>query len=332
MNDTVFREMLPLFDEIWILNKKLVMADRVIQLVGATLYRGKVKIHLLQYDPAQDSTGQSFTIADTYRQSIHRRQLEHKQNNNRFSFDELRLQEQIFPIGSCHSSMLHCEYGTWENHLLLYEYVKRGFVLAEEISEIPFEHLMWWEGTLQGEYSVIPFTKESEPFVLVSTANFLEFPVWKQMVLQVGKDYPQPFYADIGEEKIPFYIHRVFVESYQLPDFEIEQIDLKEGINPKQKMVLMVEYELEKGNFQFYRSDYLDKKIRPCSSSELVSQAIAGSAQAKGRHGMRLLTAVVDEFEPEKMPSSTSDEDSAEISIEITDYFCEGSERRLFLE
>lgn len=182
---------------------------------------------------------------------------------------------------------------------------------------------------LEGEFESIPLENKIEKISLIQRNNSSKYTTEKSMTIEVNKKYPRPFLCGKGENKIKFYIHRVYLIDLKeeikktldnpklIENFSVEElkkakkeaIEFAKELCPKGMRIPVIEYETEEASLQIYAHEYLEME-----SSNKSSFFILGMKpdEKTGIHGLPLKAIALEYAVPK---------DTTEINIEILGYY-----------
>lgn len=301
MNLEQLSNMQPVYDELKLINKKAVIDYAQIEILGFKLANKELNLYGLEYGEETDKTMPFHTI----------RAIE---------IDGVRLE-----VSGSQSGRLE-PYDTG-SLLLVNEFVRLGFSPSKVIATVGFPRITLTQLRIMGEFDAIPVTSNPKTMKLTQSDGYKDYPVNQKLSLEVGKNYPQPFKCGEGEERVEFYINKVYLmdfkaetqKAFENPELiskmtseelEIAKLKMDENLEllyPGGMLLPVIEYETEEISLHIKSKRHVDT-LRP---SEAVAMGVIMRPATKiGSHGLPLRAITLEAVS----------EDITTIEVELVHY------------
>ena len=285
----------PVYDELKLLNKKALIDDVMVEILGFILRDKELILYALEYDEVAWTAQRE---ADEKPQSKYRKEPKINYGMPFHSVREIQIEEQTLMVSESSTGRLGSN--DLESLLLVNEFVRGGFCASKETETVGFEGLMLTQLKIEGEFNSIPSINTMKKIKLMQSSTSKEFPVKKRLSLEIKKDYDCAFVCGKGENKIKFYVNKVYL-------MDIEELGQAKELFPKGMVLPVIEYETEEASLQMYLRDYVDTSS---ANSASAVGLIMSAGEKVGKHNLPLRAAAL-----QSVPADTSI-----IEVEILSY------------
>lgn len=326
----------PVYDEIRVMHRKVVIENVIVETLGWMLYEKKLTLYAIEYDAEaweKEREGKTFQ-KQRKRAWTNREEVLRKYQCIDYEMPFMRLKSIIiddiqFNVNGATSTRIDKE-ELQEALLILNEFVREGIKVSEEMVDVNLEGISLTSIEVEGEYDTIPVETSVGKILLNQDNKYLHYLIQKTLKLEVGKKYPKSFKCGKDEQAFEFYINQVYLMNLQeeidkifkhpkvreqLSEDEIckrkeEAKQEIEKIYPKGTLLPVIEYEVQTRdlNLEIYTKNYLDKEPTNASSSMGI---LIKSDKQEGEHGLPVKAVALHEGVAE---------DTTTLEVEVIGY------------
>jgi len=239
---------------------------------------------------------------------------------------KLEIDGLVFQVSGGSSGRLGSH--AMEELLLVNEFIRRGVRPSKAIESVEFAGMMLTKLRIEGEFNTIPVPDSFGVLTLTQADKFKDHPANKRLSLEINEDYPHVFKCGKGEDRIEFYINKVYLMDFKAEMKEIlEMLESQSKLSPEQlkrakvemgknakelcpegMKVPVVEYESREASLQMYLTEYLDKPQLATKGSAMG--ILMGASKKTGKHDWPLRAVAL----------AVVPEDTKVIDVEILSY------------
>lgn len=303
------------FEEELLIDRPVSIGGRQLYLLAACRKEKKITLYLLAEHPGKEAerVREEKIWEKQRKETLNRREeiLARLQTSDHLmnEIEGVKTPQGEFEV--CSMCAGGFEFYNAEGFMMLSHFLEQG-ISAEEVKETDLSEMDYIAMELQGEFEKIPFSSDG----LTLLYHPRGYSVWvkKKMKLEIGKEYPRKyrFYCEELKRNIEFYINKVSlydswseiqeVKKHMVfwQDASQEQkedvIRQMEEICPKGMYHLVIEYECEDGNLDFYTKDQLKEKVAARSSACACGIFLGGykkEGPEYGPHGLKHRSCII---------------------------------------
>lgn len=311
----------PIYNELKVINRKIMVDNVWIEVLGFTLYNKELKLYALEYDEtswlAQRNLGEEG--------------LEEEIQKIEYNIPFLQVREMIIDgkvLEVSGGSSGRVEQYNFKSALLINEFIRAGYCPTKALETVDFAGIMLTRLSIVGEYDAIPVVDNPKEITLIQSKGSRYYPVKKSLSLEINKAYPDAFKCGEGEERVEFYIDKVYLMDYkteakkiyespevisrmspeELASAKLEIEKYTQQLCPEGMLLPVIEYESERASLQMELKMVLKKRKL---SKEATAMGIVMRPDRKiGEHGLPLRAIAL-----EAVP-----EDTEKIDVGIVGY------------